>query len=193
MPLRDVVVDVAGRDVAHPDMLGKLDHVRDPAGIAENEVVLELDEDLIRPEPVDVPAQDLLRHGELAVIEQLADLSLPAAGQQDDPLPMRREQGRIEAGIGRLVALGRAGNADRPQRERDLEPARGRIRIAQAVCLGQQAAEIGVSALGLSQQGQVRAVQQGYFRAGDRPHPDPVRELGELHRAVEAVVVGDRE
>ena len=51
VPPRDVVVDVAGRDVPHPDMLGELDHVRDPAGIAEDEVVLELDEDLIRPKP----------------------------------------------------------------------------------------------------------------------------------------------
>ena len=62
---RDVVVDVAGRDVPHPDVLGELDQVRDPAGIAEDEVVLELDEDLIGPEPVDVPAQDLLGLGEL--------------------------------------------------------------------------------------------------------------------------------
>ena len=161
VPLRDVVVDVAGRDVPHPDMLGQLDQLRDSPGIAENQVVLQLDEDLIRPEPVDVLPQDRLRLGELAVIEQLADLPLPAAGQQDEPLAMRREQGRIEPGIGRLAALGRAGDADRPQRERNLEPARGRIGIAQPVCLGQQPAEIGVAALVLGQQGQVRAVEQG--------------------------------
>ena len=57
----DVVVDVAGGDVAHPDVLRELDQARDPAGIAVDEVVLQLDEDLVGPEPVDVPPQDLLR------------------------------------------------------------------------------------------------------------------------------------
>ena len=58
---------------------------------------------------------------------------------------------------------------------------------------GDEAAEVGVAAGVLGEQGQVGAVGQGQLGAGEWWIPAAWACLGELHRAVEAVVIGDGE
>ena len=58
---------------------------------------------------------------------------------------------------------------------------------------GEQAAEIRVPAPRLDEQRDVRAAVERDLRAGDRPHAERLRRVRELERAVDAVVVGERE
>ena len=59
------------------------------------------------------------------------------------------------------------------------------------VGVGEQAAEVLVAAVGLDQQGQVAVVREGDLGAGDRGDAGGASGLSELHRPVQAVVVGD--
>jgi hypothetical protein len=58
---------------------------------------------------------------------------------------------------------------------------------------GQQPAQVCVALRALDQQRHVRAVGQRYLRAGDRPDAEGFRRVRELERAVDPVVVGQRE
>ena len=58
---------------------------------------------------------------------------------------------------------------------------------------GEEAAEVRVAARTLDQKGQVRAVGEGDLGAGDGTDPDRSGRVGELERAVDTVVVGERE
>src|SRR5215203_6575819 len=84
-----------------------------------------------------------------------------AARKADEPLVQLREQVRIEAGVEALAGV------------------RG----------GQQAAQVRVTAWGLDQESQVRAVGEGGLGAGDGADADRARRVGELERTVDAVVV----
>ena len=61
------------------------------------------------------------------------------------------------------------------------------------VCRRQQPAEVRVPGSGLDEQRHVCATAQRYLRAGDRPHAEEPRRVRELERAVDPVVVGERE
>src|SRR6478672_3642486 len=57
----------------------------------------------------------------------------------------------------------------------------------------EQAAEVAVAGLGLDQEGEVGAAGQGQLAAGDGAQAGVVGGMGELERAGQAVVVGQRE
>ncbi len=57
----------------------------------------------------------------------------------------------------------------------------------------EQAAEVRVAAPRLDEQRDVRAAVERDLGAGDRPHAERLRRVRELERAVDAVVVGERE
>ena len=67
------------------------------------------------------------------------------------------------------------------------------LALAAEVRGGEQAAEVVVALDGLGEQRQVVAVLERHLGAGDGLDAEGLRGLGELHRAVEAVVVGERE
>ena len=58
---------------------------------------------------------------------------------------------------------------------------------------GEQPAEVRVALRGLDEQRDVRASVEGDLRPGDRPDAEVLRRVRELERAVDAVVVGERE
>ena len=59
--------------------------------------------------------------------------------------------------------------------------------------LGEDAAQVRVATARLDEQGDVMPVLQRHLGAGDRPDAKRLRGVGELERAVDAVVVGERE
>ena len=94
-----------------------------------------------------------------------------AAGEADEPFVQLFEQLLVERRLECGLAL--------------LRPVRVRR--------GQQAAEIRVAARALDEQRDVRAVAERHLGPGDRPDAERLRRMRELERAVDAVVVGERE
>ncbi len=72
------------------------------------------------------------------------------------------------------------------QRQRRLEAV---VRVRE----GEQPAEVCVSRGGLDKQRDMGAALERHLRARDRPHAEGLRRVRELERAVDAVVVGERE
>jgi hypothetical protein len=88
-----------------------------------------------------------------------------AAGEADEALVPLREQRRVEARVQALVRMG----------------------------CREEAAEVRVAARSLDEEGDVGVVGERRLGAGDGPHADGLGGVGELERAVDAVVVGKRE
>jgi hypothetical protein len=88
-----------------------------------------------------------------------------AAGEADEALVAFSEKGRIQPGVQALVR----------------------------VCSREETAEVRVAARGLDEEGDVRAVGERGLCPRDRAEADRLRGVGELERAVDAVVVGERE
>jgi hypothetical protein len=88
-----------------------------------------------------------------------------AAGEADETLVPLLEEGEVEARVQALVRVGG----------------------------GEEAAEVRVAARALDKERDVRAVTQGDLGAGERAQAERLRGVGKLERAVEAVVVGERE
>ena len=61
------------------------------------------------------------------------------------------------------------------------------------MCFGDQPAQVRIPLGRLGEQRHVRAVEQRHFRAGDRLQAEVLRLLCERHRAVQAVVIGERQ
>ena len=160
---RIVRVDVAGDDGLDAGMRGEVAQERVPAGVAALERPLQLDVEALPPE----------RAGELGGRVRVAHAEpvAGAAGEADEPLVQLREQRRVERGRHELSFL------------------RPRVRVRR----GQQAAEVRVALRRLDEHGHVRAAGEGDLGAGDRADADELRRVGELERAVDAVVVGERE
>ena len=93
-----------------------------------------------------------------------------AAGEADEPLVQLRQQRGIERRRRQLGSIPGPGM-------------RG----------GQQPAQVRVPLGGLDEQRHVRAVGQRHLRAGDRPHAEGLRRVRELERAVDPVVIGQRQ
>ena len=125
---------------------------------------LQLDEEVLASEDVREPRRRV----------RIADGEpVPRApGEADEPLVQLLEQRRLERRRQRLASLLRP----RPRMRR-----------------GEQPAEIRVPLLRLDEQRDVRAAVEGQLRAGDRPDAEALRRVRELERAVDAVVVGERE
>jgi hypothetical protein len=108
-------------------------------------------------------------HGDVRVAH--AEPVARAAGEADEALVRLREKRRIERGRHRLGGL------------------RPRARVSGR----EQAAEVRVPRRRLGQQRHVRPTDESDLGAGDRPHAEVLRRLGELERAVDAVMVGESE
>ena len=154
---------VPGDDGLRADMCGEVAQEPVAVGVAALERSLQLHVEAVAEGP-----------GELDGCVRVADAEpgARAAGEADEPLARLGEQRGIERGREHLRSL--------------LRP-RPRVRR------GQQPAEIRVARGRLDEQRHMRAVDERHLRAGERPHPDELGRLGELERAVDPVVVGQRE
>ena len=168
-------------------MLSQLDQAGHTAGVALDQVVLQLDKRVVRAEQVAQALHGLLRGVEALAGDQLRTLTMATAAQRDEALGVRRQVGRIECRWSRVV--------------RGQVSCRWLPRAGSLVGQGDQAAQVGVALLAFSQQRQVdgaaalveQAMRQGELNAHDRLHAGRGAGLGELHRAVQAVMVGDRQ
>ena len=160
---RIVRVDVAGDDGLDAGMHGEVAQERVPARIAALERALQLDVEAL---PTERPCEP---DGRIRVSH--AEPVAGAAGKADEPLVQLREQRRVERRRHELSFLG------------------PRLRVRR----GQQAAEVRVALRRLDEQRDVRATDERQLRAGDRADADELRRVGELERAVDAVVIGERE
>ena len=59
--------------------------------------------------------------------------------------------------------------------------------------IGEDATEVRVAPLRLAEQRHVRPLRKSHFGAGDRTHAEVLRRMCKLERAVDAVVIGQRE
>ena len=144
-------------------MSGEVAQERVPARIAALERPLQLDVEALRPEGAGK------RGGRVRVAHSEA---LPrAAREAHEPLVQLREQGRVERGW-----------------QQPLPSA-----ACRRVRRGQQPAEVCVSLGRLDEQRHVRTAEESHLGAGDRPDADELRRVGELERAEDALVVGERE
>ncbi len=158
-----VRVHVARDDGLHADRLRQLSQPVVATRVASLVGPLELDEEAVPPED----------SGQLGCAVRIPDREpVPrAAREADQPFMVCREQVPVEARRDRLRRLGPS------------------VRM----CCGQESAEIRVSPRRLDEQRDVRTIGERHLRAGDRPHAERLRRVRELERAVDAVVVGERE
>ena len=163
-PGRVVGVDVAGDDRLDLERLRELAEPGVPPHVSPLEGPLELDE-----EPL---AAEGLRQARGGIRVPDGEPEARAAGEADEPFVQLLEQRLVERRLERRLALLRPG-----------------VRVRR----GQQAAEIRVAARALDEQRDVRAVAERHLRPGDRPDAERLRRMRELERAVDAVVVGERE
>ena len=165
MALGHVIVDVVGRDNVHSCRSSQSHETPVPGRVAVDQVLLKLDEDVVRSEPLHVaPKLRLGGVGPTAGYEA-GHPALRAAGEKDQPPGMLLQQRRIQPRVPSVAVHARPGR-------------------------GEQVAEVGVATTGPRQEGQVGAVREGYLRAGDGLDVDAVRDARELHRPAQVVVIG---
>ena len=129
------------------------------------------------PEPLDIARQHLAGSGEVPCVDETGELAVAAAGEQDQPLGVVAQVGGdclILPILFVLVLIEQDGQ-----------------RGTAVVEGGQEAAEVAVAGAGFGEQGEMRAIGEGDFGAGDGCHAGGIGHPGELHRAVEAIVIGD--
>ena len=131
---------------------------------------------LVRPLELDVEA---------VAAERARRAAQPRSGRGRRARAARSRRGRRGPRSAPRAALGSsAGGSSSASR-----PGRRVCRLR----LGQQPAEVGVAARALDEQRHVRAARERHLRAGDRPDAEGLGRVRELERAVQAVVVGERE
>ena len=204
-PVRAMVVDIPRGHHGDPEPVGQPPQGPVAGGIALDPVVLEFDEEAVRPEGADeAPGEGLARgHG----IGQGMNQGTPTApGEKEEAF-----------GSGGDPPVG--GAQEKVQGEGGVSPMRRGVIVArrEAVSLGDQAAEVGVAGRGLGQECQVEtargligagrgpgrgpnleggfagksASMYGEFHARDGPEPGLPGRPGKLHAPVEAVVIGE--
>ena len=170
---------VAGTDHAHAHTLGE-GHEGVVAGtVAEDEVVLQLDEDARPAEPAHESAQRFLCLVLLACGEELRDTPLATAAEGDETARVLFEpphwQERVEAAL--LL--------------------RYRILLFETEGVAREPAEVGVAHTRLGQEGEVGAgavlLKERDLETRDRPQPRFFGGPRELHRPEQAIVVGEGE
>ena len=161
---RHVVVDVVRGDDAYAKRTGETQETPVPGRVTVDQVALQLYEYAIRPEPLQVRTQ--LRLGVVypARGDQTGDRTFRAAGQQDQPLGVVRQEQRVQSGVEPASLLSHPG-------------------------VGDQVAEVRVAPARLGQKGQMRAVGEGHLGAGYWLEVHAVGDPGELHCPAEVVVV----
>jgi hypothetical protein len=161
-----VGVDVTRRDRLHAEVLGEITEKCVAPRVPSLERPLELDVESIRPKC------GCKRRGRIRV-----DDSQPTPGAAGEANKSLGElQGRLERDPGREwfpVFF------PRPPRS--------------GMGGGEQAAEIPIAASALNEQRDMSTTLERDFRARDRSHPECLRRVRELERAVDAVVIGERE
>ena len=161
---RIVRVHVAGRDRLHAQRLREIAELGIAARVAA----------LVRPLQLDVEAVAAERArelgGEVRIVD--ADAGARAAGEADEPFVVLDEQLRVER---------------RRQRVACGVVARVRMRGRE------QAAEVGVALRVFDEERDVRSSLERHLRAGERADAEVLRGVREFERAVDAVVVGQRE
>ncbi len=157
-----VRVDVAGDERPDARVRREVAQERVAAGVAALERPLQLDVEALRPEG----AGELDGHVRVAHAEPVAR----AAGEADEPVVQLRQQRRVE------------------RRRQQLSLLRPRVRVRR----GEEPAEVRIALRRLDEQGHVGAAVQGHLGAGDRADADELRRVRQLERAVDAVVVGER-
>jgi hypothetical protein len=160
---RVVRVDIAGDDGLEAGVRGEVAQERVPARVAALERALQLDVEALRPER----ARELDRGVRVADAEAVAR----AAGEADEALVVVVQERRVEL---------------RLQEDALLRP---------RVCVrgGEQAAEVRVALRRLDEERDVAAAGQRDLGSGDRADAEVLRRVCPLERAVDAVVVGERE
>ena len=175
-------VDVAGRDGRHAEARGETGERAVAGTVGARIGPLQLDPEAVAAEGLEQSPGESGGLGALSALEPSREDTLGrAARQAHQPL----------------------GVPEHPL-ERDPRSARLPPRTVAGVGVGggEETAEVAVAGGVLDQQGQVGELRQvgvltlqddGELGAGDRPHPDPLAGVRELHRATETVVVGQRQ
>src|SRR5215213_3734888 len=156
-----MIVDVAGGDCPQTGVCREARERCHTAGIAEDEIVLELNRDIVRAEPLDVAIEEVAGVTPAAIIDQARERATPTSGEQDQSLSMFREQGGIETGLSLLVFF--------PHLARWREGGQVALRgdIWTGIGSGDEPTEVGVSRDGLREEREVGAIGQGQLGADD--------------------------
>ena len=154
-------------------------------GITEDKIVLQLDRDIVRAEPLDVLIEEATGVAPAAIVNQARQRATPAPGKQDQSVSVFREQQGIEAGLSLLVSF--------PDLARGGEGGRSALRgdVWASVGGGDEPAQVGVPGNALREEGEMRAISQSQLGAGDGCDIGRPRSSCELHSAVESIVIGD--
>ena len=163
---RVMCMHVTGHERRHAERLGELAQGGVAASVPTLVRPLQLDEEALASEG---PGEPL---GGVRIADGKAVAR--AAGETDEPFVELLEQALVEGGVRRRLRLlpRRAGMGMRG---------------------GEQPAEVRVAPLRLDQQRHVRVVGERHFGTRDRTHAEVLGRVRELERAVDAVVVGQRE
>ena len=161
--LRVMRVDVARGDRLHADRFRQVAQPHVSLRVAALVGPLQLDEEPVSPE----------HRGQLGGAVRIAGAEpVPRAARKADQAVVElREQVPVEA---RREQLGFFGTGAR-------------------MCCCEQPAQVRVALRRLDEERHVRPVGERHLRAGDRPHAEGLRRVCELERAVDPVVVGERE
>ncbi len=165
--LAPVVVHVGRRHRVEPGVVREIAQRAGQGAVAANVIALQLDEEPVPPEHRAAALGQPAR-GRLPRSAQDRRQQTRAAPRQDDqPLVPCFERGEIEPRVAAVF------------------PAEMRLR--------EQAAQVRIAPRRLGEQGDVRPVEQRDLGAGDRLEAVLRRPLRERHRAVQSVVIGERE
>ena len=161
-----VRVDVAGRDRLDAEVPGEVAQETEPARVSALERALELDEEALPPECACEPGSGVR-------IEE-PETAARAAREADEALVQLGDGLERDGRRQRLPVLSSRSAGPRMRRR-------------------QEAAEVRVAAPRLDEQRDVGAAVERDLRARDRADAERLRRVRELERAVDAVVVGERE
>ena len=157
-------VHVAGGDGVHLQRLGEVAQGCVAAHVAAFVRTLDLDEEAVAAEGAgDARCRVRVAHGEPVA---------RAAGEADETVVQLLEPARVERRRQRLSSL---------------------LRPRARMSVGDEPAEVRVALRRLDEQGHVRAAVEGQLGARDRPDAEVLRRVRELERAVDPVVIGERE
>ena len=167
VPRACVIVRVARRHDAEARVPRQRDQGAGEGQVAPHVVPLQLDVEALRAEHRPTPLGEGPGRPPPPMPERPRQQAVAAAGEDDEPRVALLEGGEVEPRVAPVGA---------PEMRR-----------------GEQAAEVGVAFGGFGEQRDVRAVGERHLGAGDRLEAEPLRLLRERHRAVQPVVIGERE
>ena len=187
-PARMVRMDVPCRNRLDAEVLGEIAQVSTPPRISPLERPLQLDEETL--------ATECARKARRSVRVEQTETATRASREADETLVQLRDQLLRYGGRQRLAIL--SSGAACPcvrggEQAAEVRVATPRLHeqrdMGATVVSHSGAGKAGTSALGRLR----RAYGECYLRTGDRPHAERLRRVCELERAVDAVVVGERE